>query len=62
VLGVRPEAADKVLAALRAHRLGKNAAIVGTCIEERKGRVILDTGFGRRLLTELEGEPLPRIC
>jgi hypothetical protein len=24
--------------------------------------VILDTGFGRRLLAEPEGEPLPRIC
>jgi len=24
--------------------------------------VILDTGFGRRLLAEPEGELLPRIC
>jgi hydrogenase expression/formation protein HypE len=35
---------------------------VGTCIAEHRGRLILDTGFGRRLVTELEGEPLPRIC
>ena len=62
VLGVRPEAAERVLAALRAHPLGKDAAIVGTCIAERPGSVILDTGFGRRLLAEPEGEPLPRIC
>jgi hydrogenase expression/formation protein HypE len=62
VLGVRPEAADLVLHALRAHPLGRNAAIVGRCTAERSGAVILDTGFGRRLVTEPEGEPLPRIC
>ncbi len=62
VLGVRPEAAERVLAALRTHPLGANAAIVGTCIAEHAGAVILDTGFGRRLLSEPEGEPLPRIC
>jgi hydrogenase expression/formation protein HypE len=62
VLGVRPEAAERVLAALRAHPLGVAAAIVGTCVAERTGSVILDTGFGRRLLAEPEGEPLPRIC
>ncbi|HSL47605.1 MAG TPA: AIR synthase-related protein, partial [Candidatus Deferrimicrobiaceae bacterium] len=62
VLGVRPEAADRVLAALRSHPLGEQAAIVGSCIVEHAGGVILDTGFGRRLLSEPEGEPLPRIC
>jgi hydrogenase expression/formation protein HypE len=62
VLGVRPGDADAVLATLRAHPLGHAAAIVGTCTAERAGTVILDTGFGRRLVTEPEGEPLPRIC
>jgi hydrogenase expression/formation protein HypE len=62
VLGVRPEAAARVLEALRSHPLGRDAAIVGTCLAERPGQVILDTGFGRRLLAEPEGEPLPRIC
>jgi hydrogenase expression/formation protein HypE len=62
VLGVRPEGADRVLAALHAHPLGENAAIVGECIADHAGAVILDTGFGRRLLSEPEGEPLPRIC
>ena len=62
VLGVRPQSAERVLAALRSHQLGQNAAIIGTCIGEHLGRVILDTGLGRRLLTEPEGEPLPRIC
>ncbi|HEX8909808.1 MAG TPA: hydrogenase expression/formation protein HypE [Anaeromyxobacteraceae bacterium] len=62
VLGVRPEAADRVLAALRAHPQGRRAAVVGTAIAERPGNVILDTGLGRRLLAESDGEPLPRIC
>jgi hydrogenase expression/formation protein HypE len=62
VIGVRPDAAESVLAALRAHPLGRDAAIVGTCTNERIGAIVLDTGFGRRLVTEPEGEPLPRIC
>jgi len=62
VLGVRAEAAQSVLAVLRAHPLGRAAAIVGTATDERVGSIVVDTGFGRRLLTESDGEPLPRIC
>lgn len=62
VLGVRPHAADRVLAALHAHPLGRAAAVIGTCLSERPGSVILDTGFGRRLLAEPDGDLLPRIC
>jgi hydrogenase expression/formation protein HypE len=62
VIGVTPEAAQVVLDALHADPLGRDAAIIGICLSERPGNVILDTGFGRRLLTEPEGELLPRIC
>ncbi len=62
LIGVRPDVADRVLAALKAHPLGRNAALIGTAIAEPVGKVVLDTGFGRRLLAEPEGEPLPRIC
>jgi hydrogenase expression/formation protein HypE len=62
ILGVRPAAAERVLAALRAHPQGRDAALVGECIAEHSGRVILDTGLGRRLMAEPDGEPLPRIC
>jgi hydrogenase expression/formation protein HypE len=62
VIGVRPAAAEAVLEALRAHPLGRSAAIVGECIAERPGKVIVETGFGRRLLVEPEGELQPRIC
>jgi hydrogenase expression/formation protein HypE len=62
LLGVAPAAVPAVLAALRAHPLGRDAVAIGTCIAEPRGFVILDTGFGRRLLVEPEGDPLPRIC
>jgi len=62
ILGVKAAFADDVLKALRAHPLGRDAAIIGTCTDERPGMVVLDTGFGRRLIAEPEGEPLPRIC
>ena len=62
VIGVRPDRADAVLAAIRAHPLGGHAAIVGRCLDQHAGAVILDTGFGRRMLAEPEGELLPRIC
>ena len=62
LLGVRPEASDAVLAALHAHPLGKHARRIGRCSVERPGGLVLDTGFGRRLVSESEGELLPRIC
>jgi hydrogenase expression/formation protein HypE len=62
VLGVRARSAEKVLAALRAHPQGARAAVIARAIAERPGAVILDTGFGKRMLAEPEGELLPRIC
>jgi hydrogenase expression/formation protein HypE len=62
VIGVRPGCADAVLAAIRGHALGRDAARIGRCIERHAGSVILDTGLGRRILAEPDGEPLPRIC
>lgn len=62
VIGVEPRMADAVLDAVRAHPLGRDAALIGVCTDERPGRVVLDTGFGRRLLAEPDGVLLPRIC
>ena len=62
ILGVKPEAVHAVLAALHHHPLGARAAVIGECTAERPGTIILDTGFGRRLVAEPEGELLPRIC
>lgn len=62
VIGVRADQVHTVLALLHANPLGRNAAVIGSCVAERPGSIILDTGFGRRLLAEPDGEPLPRIC
>jgi hydrogenase expression/formation protein HypE len=62
VVGVRAGEVDRVLATLRAHPLGREAAVIGWCFDAMPGTVVLDTGFGRRLVTEPDGELLPRIC
>jgi len=55
--------ADVALQAMRAHPLGREAAIIGRAVVEHPGRVVARTLLGtRRLLDMLAGEPLPRIC
>jgi hydrogenase expression/formation protein HypE len=63
VLVVGPEKADEVLAALRCHPLGAQAACIGTITSAHPRRVALRTAFGtRRVLDMPIGELLPRIC
>jgi hydrogenase expression/formation protein HypE len=62
LIGVRATELDAVLAALRRHPYGRDAAVIGECVAEGAGSVLVDTGFGRRHLSEPEGELLPRIC
>jgi hydrogenase expression/formation protein HypE len=62
VLGVAPESAETVLAALRDHPKGERAAAIGKAIDDHRGRVIVDTGIGNRYLREPAKEPAPRIC
>jgi len=60
---VAPEAAESALELLRAHPLGREAAIVGEVIEDRHRRVtIRSTIGGSRIVDLLTGEQLPRIC
>jgi hydrogenase expression/formation protein HypE len=60
---VAPDAADAALSALRAHPLGKRAAIVGEVRGDPPGMVVLETAFGgSRVVDMLAGDPLPRIC
>ena len=55
--------ADTALAALRAHPLGAEAAIIGHITAEPPGLVLLKTAFGgTRIVDLLVGDPLPRIC
>jgi hydrogenase expression/formation protein HypE len=60
---VAAEAASNALAALRAHPLGAEAALVGTVCAQPEGLVLLDTALGgSRIVDMLVGDPLPRIC
>ncbi len=61
ILGVAPEDAERVLAALRSHRYGKDAAIIGTVMEGSD--VILRTRIGgERFIEPPIGDPVPRVC
>jgi hydrogenase expression/formation protein HypE len=63
VVAVAPDRAEAALEALRAHPLGREAAIIGQATEEHPSRVVLRTLLGaRRILDLLVGEQLPRIC
>ena len=62
LIGVHAKTAPRVLEALRSHPLGADAAVIGVCTDDRIGMLILDTGFGCRLVAEPEGDLLPRIC
>ena len=60
---VAPGQADRVLAAMRAHPLGADAARVGEIVEDERHFVQMVTSFGgRRMVDWLAGEQLPRIC
>ncbi len=60
---VAPEAAPRVLAAMRAHPAGRGSAVIGQVAEEPRGMVVLRPGFGGdRIVDMLVGEQLPRIC
>lgn len=58
-----PNDAERLLEAMRQHRFGRNAAIIGEVTEDRHAFVQMTTRLGgRRILDWLSGDPLPRIC
>jgi len=58
-----PEATEQVLAAMRAHPLGRDAVVIGSVEEDPHHFVQMQTAFGgRRIVDWLTGEQLPRIC
>jgi len=60
---VPSENSERLLAAMRNHPLGKNAAIIGKITDDHAGMVVLQTLVGgERVVTMLAGEQLPRIC
>ena len=63
VVFVAPEAADAALAALRCVPGCERAAEIGEVKTEPPGMVLVETAFGgKRVMDQLVGDPLPRIC
>lgn len=57
------EDAEQLLAAMRAHPLGREAALIGEVVEDEQRFVQMETEFGgARVVDWLAGEQLPRIC
>ncbi len=60
---VAEEMAAEVLAQMRRHPLGSDAAIIGDVVADHPGMVLMKTGIGgTRVLDVMFGEQLPRIC
>jgi hydrogenase expression/formation protein HypE len=64
VIAIVPkESADRVLRAMRAHELGRSAAIIGEVVSQHAGIVVERSWIGgERELGLASGEQLPRIC
>lgn len=57
------DVAERVLDAMRELPEGTDAVQIGRVIPDNPGMVLLETELGAtRIITMLEGEPLPRIC
>lgn len=55
--------ADELVSAMRAHPLGRDAAVIGTVVAEHRGTVVMKSvAGGSRIVPMLAGEQLPRIC
>jgi len=62
-LFVDPRAEQEVLAALRAHKYGAEAVVIGEVTSVAESVVLMRTADGREsVLEELEGSELPRLC
>ena len=60
---VAAEQAEAALVALRAVPGGERAALIGEVRTEPPGMVLVETAFGgKRVMDQLVGDPLPRIC
>ncbi|MBT3072067.1 hydrogenase expression/formation protein HypE [Rhodomicrobium sp. Az07] len=58
-----PDKAQLLLAAMRAHPLARDAAIIGEAVADPHAFVQMRTRFGgNRMVDWLAGDPLPRIC
>jgi hydrogenase expression/formation protein HypE len=60
---VDPSVETEVLTLMRNHKKGKNAAIIGKITSEHPNKVVMESLIGgKRIVSPLVGEQLPRIC
>ncbi len=60
---IPPDEADAGLQAIRSAPYGSEAVIIGEVTASPAGRVLMKTGYGSsRIVDQLSGEMLPRIC
>jgi hydrogenase expression/formation protein HypE len=63
VLVVKESQAEKILKAIQSMDEGKNAEIIGKFIDGANTNIFIENYFGgKRILSALEGNMLPRIC
>ena len=61
VMGVPSSCVDAILAALRSHKYGRDAAVVGTVT--KGAHVVMETTIGgERFIEPPMGDPVPRVC
>lgn len=60
---IDPSIETEVLTLMRHHKKGKNAAIIGEVTNEHPNKVVMESLIGgKRIVSPLVGEQLPRIC
>jgi hydrogenase expression/formation protein HypE len=62
LIGVVPQKAEEILAALRETKEGKDAEIIGEAISDFSEVVLETVVGGKRILAPPVGDPIPRIC
>jgi len=62
LIGVVPQKAEEILAALRETKEGRNAEIIGEATSEFSEVVLETVVGGKRILAPPIGDPIPRIC
>jgi hydrogenase expression/formation protein HypE len=62
LIGVVPQKAEEILAALRETKEGRDAQIIGETTNEFSEVVLETVVGGKRIMTPPIGDPIPRIC
>jgi hydrogenase expression/formation protein HypE len=62
LIGVVPQKAEEVLAALKETKEGKDAEIIGEATEDFSEVVLETVVGGKRIMAPPVGDPIPRIC